>query len=614
MSTLALTPEAPVSNRTRKQQGLSSPPPRAPRARRMQWTPLASVAAALLVIIASFGVWYTSGNESTPPPPESRQVAGLAPGELLQVATPETSYACDFTQDMPIVSSSEELPIEGTYLVWQQGGDLTLRCDEEAEDVVLATGINQAGPVEHMPGIAVAYAMEEGSTDPAAGYSIYINVTNGELYETGSYQAEREFHQDSWGEYWSGNYLFVLDKDGFLVGLDTRTMTTFSVSELFGEGAPESFNLVHGSSEDGSLLAMAVAEPMTDGRAVLSALPGSEIGTEGDILLLNTETGETHWLVAPGENPLVQSIMPSPDGSMLRLQMSEGGDLQNRQSSIMIVSTDDGSLISQSAPVSDFGIETLWTDSGLVVQTHEDLILLPIDGTESRVLYSLDSATNIQGLLPTLDPNKVVITAIECDGECNIATAALSVVVLDVSTGETEVYSGQNIASMTWAETANLLLMTDPGVASPDTTIYTVIDPISGETVAEFDDIPGIGMVERQMPLIGAKSIGISADGQTLVVSIGMQYMIELKSDGTEHSARQLPTPDRWEEEGSGNPTTSIFLSPDGTQLSAMAQGDEAQTRFMLDLTDPDAEWVTVETIAPGGGGFILFVEGVPED
>ena len=56
MSTLALTPEAPVSNRTRKQQGLSSPP-RAGRARRMQWTPLASVAAALLVIIACYGVF-----------------------------------------------------------------------------------------------------------------------------------------------------------------------------------------------------------------------------------------------------------------------------------------------------------------------------------------------------------------------------------------------------------------------------------------------------------------------------------------------------------------------------------------------------------------------------
>ena len=48
--------------------------------------------------------------------------------------------------------------------------------------------------------------------------------------------------------------------------------------------------------------------------------------------------------------------------------------------------------------------------------------------------------------------------------------------------------------------------------------------------------------------------------------------------------------------------------------LSAMSQNDEAGSRFMLDLTDSDAHWVTVETIPSGGGGYILYAAGEPED
>lgn len=620
MSTLALAPERPVSNRTRRQQGSTSPPRMAAR-RRMQWTPMASVAAAVLVVLASVGIWTAATYESPNPPPEARQVAGIAPvpGEALQLATPAPKYACDFSQDMPILPADEQLPIDGTFLVWQEGGDLTLHCDEEPENIVLASGINQAGPVENIPGIATVFMLEEGATDLSTGYSVFINVTNGESFTTGNVTVDRGFFQQSWGDYRSGPFLFVHNEYGFLVILDTRSMSALPVGELFGEGAPQSFNLLGALSDDESTMALMLGnqEAANSGVHPMPAMRGTETSAEGDILLLDVNTGEISWLTLPiVETERLTGVHLSPDASMLAVTIApDTEDMMSAKARVMIVSTQDGTVLAESDTFASFDVEALWTDSGLVVQAAQDILLIPTNGSETSVLYSQEgSNSTVDGLKRTLDPNVLVVTSVLCEGECTLADSNVGVVTINLSSGETERYLGQNIAYLDWADTVNLLLMSDPSVVSPDTTTYTVVDPVSGETVAEFDDVPGIGMIDRQMPLIGAKSISVSADGQTRIVAIGMQYIFELKSDGTQHSARLLPVPDRWVEVGSSNPTTSVFLSPGGKSLSAMSQNDEARTRFMLDLTDPDAKWLTVETTTPGGGGYILFVEGVPED
>lgn len=623
MSTLAIAPEAPVSNRTRRQQSPASSR-RTPARRRMQWTPMASVAAAVLVVLASIGIYVAATYESpTPPPSAPRQVAGIAPvpGETLQLATPEEMYACDFAEDMPIISATEQLPIEGTYLVWQTGGDLILRCDEEPEDIVIASGINQAGPVENIPGMVTVYQLEEGSTDFADGTSTYINVSTGQSFTTSNvYNENPGFTQFSFGEHQAGPFLFVNDEDGFLVVLDTRTMTSTPIGELFGEGSPKSFNLIAAMSEDESKLAIMLGDQdaANSGASSMPALRASDTGAEGDILLLNTHSGETSWHTLPTvEAEVITGISLSPDASRIAVTVAPQGDASRMTTDarIMMVDTEDGSVVTETRSFKAFDLVSIWTDRGLVLQAGKEILLIPANGDELSVLYAQeDSATTISRMMPTLDPNVIVAQSVYCEGECRLAEANVGVVSINVETGESERYLGQNVAVMTWAEKANLLLMVDPSVVAPDTTTYTVIDPVSGEVVAEFDGIPGIGLVERQMPLIGAKSIGISADGQTLVVSIGMKYMIELKSDGTEHSARLLPVPERWSAADSGNPTASIFLSPDGTTLSAMSQNDEARTRYLLDLADPLSEWITIESNSAENGGYILFVEGMPGD
>ena len=620
MSTLAIAPEAPVSNRTKRQQALASPPRRL-RPKRLQWTPMASIAAAVLVVLASVGIWRINTLPSDSLPPLAPQVAGIVSGDdiSLQVATPAPKYACDFSQDIPIIPDVNEIPIDGTVLyISNRGshsetptGDLMLRCEGEPEDVVIASDVESVGPAEGMPGIVATYSPDDSM--PETPTLTYINITTGDSFAAGSSNT----HQATWDTYFSGSYLFVHDKDGLLVALDTRTMTATTIVELFGEGIPESFKLLHGSSRDKSTLALAVAEPLTDGGMDLSALRAVDTGAEGDILLLNSDTQEMSWLTIPGNDALIQDLIPSPDGSMIAVVLGNG-DGTSSQSSVMVLSTADGEMLAESETFEGFDLKTIWSEAGLVIQAYSDLLLLPLDGKDTTVLYSVEGTNTLHGLKPTMNPNVVVVNSTICSGECNLADPETDagVTSINVETGETIRFEGVNAAYLDWGSAITLLLMVDPTTTYPDPATYSAIDPVSGDIVAEFTDVPGIALVPRQRPIIGAQSISTSESGNVTVVSIGLTNMFELRSDGTTHSARMLPTPGNWDFGDSGWDLTGVVaVSPQGTTLFSAGQEDEGRNRYILDLTNSNAEWITVEnTVVSSDRGFIQFVEGIPED
>lgn len=586
---------------------------------------MASIAAAMLVVLASVGIWRINTMPNDSLPPLAPQVAGIVSGDdiAMQVATPAPKYACDFSQDIPIIPDVNEIPIDGTVLyIDNRGdhsenptGDLMLRCEGEPEDVVLASDVKSVGPAEGMPGIVATYAPGDGESTTLT----YINITTGDSFVAGSSNADHGFAQSTWDTYFSGSYLFVNDKDGLLVALDTRTMTASTIVELFGEGIPESFNLIHGSSKDNSLLALAVAvaEPLTDGTMALSTPHAGDTGAEGDILLLDSETQETNWLTIPGDDAYIQALIPSPDGSMVAVVLGNG-DATSSQASVILFSNVDGEVLAESDTFESPNVETLWSDSGLVIQSRSDLLLLPSDGSDTVILYSMEGSDTLHGLKPTMDPNVVVVISTICSGECSLTDPETDagVTSINVATGETIRFEGVNAAYLDWGSAITLLLMVDPTITYPDPATYTAIDPVSGDVVAEFTDVPGIALVPRQRPIIGAQSISTSESGIVTVVSIGLTNMFELRSDGTTHSSRRLPAPGNWDFGDSGWDLTGVVaVSPQGTKLFSAGQEDEGRFRYILDLTDPNAEWITIEnTVVSSDRGFIQFVEGVPEE
>lgn len=621
MSTLALTPEAPVSNRTRRNRAPSAP---SFTPKRLRWTPMASAAAAMLVVLASFGIWTATTQNPSTPPPAPRQVAGIAPvpGETLQLATPASKYACDFSQDMPIIPDVNEIPIEGTLLyISNRGshsenptGDLMLRCEGEPEDIVLAQDVLGASPLESVPGVIVIH--NEAVVESSLSSTQYLNITTGESFVAG--QPDPDAMQQTWNESAASPIIIVNDETGKLVVLDTRSMVATPVESLFGPIVPASFMLMHNVSADGETIALALAGQNEDQDFRTLVIGADELGTDGDILLLDTETGDQNWLTIPRDGVGIEHIWLSPDGEKLAAALAGPGSSPGSEYTVTVIATRDGSVLANSEPFTSFDLRTLWMNEGLLIQAGSDLVMLPANGEEQSILYSSESGEPVFGLKPTMDPNVVVVNSTICTGECSLADPETDagVTSINVSTGETKRFEGVNAAYLDWGPAITLLFMVDPTITYPNPATYTAIDPVSGDVVAEFTDVPGIALVPRQRPIIGAQSISTSESGNVTVVSIGLTNMFELRSDGTSHFARKLPAPGNWAFGGSGWDLTGVVaVAPQGDLLFSAGQEDEGRNRYVLDLTDPNAEWTTIEnTVVSSDRGFVSFVHGIPED
>lgn len=589
-----------------------SSPPGSRRGKRMSWSPLASAAAALLIIVASFGTWYLRDGGSNPPP-DFNQHAAIAPvsGERLHLQTPASRFACDFSQDMPILSSNGDEPIGGTFLYYEPGGDLMLHCDAEPEDVVLASGVINAGPLYGVPGMVSVSIAQEGTTDEF-DHSEYLNVLTGQTFVTDKPNSDYGFMQWPMDINARGRFEIIQNADGKLVALDTTTMSPLLIEDLFGENAPESFYLRASSSNDGSILAMVLLNPISGNDPWNIAMRAADIGTPGDILLLDANTGETSWLTLPDPDAAILQLNLSPDGSTLAVFLADPDNTTTPDSYVETINTANGSVIAQTGYFVPFNWQVAWTDAGLVVQADNELWLMPADGGDVETIYAFASeGTGLTGLNNTLDPNTVTVQSVDCDEECRLRESDVGVTVVNAATGESTRFMGQDVAYMSWVDTTSLMVMMDPAIPFPDPATATVIDPLTGETVTVFEGVPGIGIASpNAMPSMGMHSADVSANGQVRIVGISVQSIIELRSDGTTSSARMLPVPGRWADFPDSFGRTVLFVSPDGNTLSLSVDGDEGQARFLLDLSDPEAEWVSVSS----GSGSIFFVTGVPED
>jgi len=57
----------------------------------------------------------------------------------------------------------------------------------------------------------------------------------------------------------------------------------------------------------------------------------------------------------------------------------------------------------------------------------------------------------------------------------------------------------------------------------------------------------------------------------------------------------------------------TLNMSPDGSWLMLTAADDPSNTRWMLKLDNPDAQWIEVPNSAERDPGYISFLPGVPE-
>lgn len=588
MSTLALTPEAPVSNRTRRQQGLSSPS-RAARPRRMQWTPLASVAAALLVIVASFGVWQI--NQPPSEPPLAPQMAAITSGDDVAqvVATPDATAVVDESgnRSIPIVQHVDEQPMDGPVIWLTNAGDVMY--DDGTEVTTIATEVTSVQP--GMPNIIRLSSEGEETTDregnPVTPNTLtYYNLLTGEtLVDDGSFSSYLG-SPDGYGPLDVGT---IADAPREWSIVNFETMQSESIAELTGGQFRSSDSITVNIAANHSAVAIGTSQYESEGSAVLM----QQSGLPGEVAVIPADLSGATWVAVPDTMPTVNNISLSPDGTALAFISNPFG-VEGSTTTISVVDVQSGEEIVRTEPMPrTHGAFFQWIedDTAFIVVNGTTIERHTLDGSDPTVLLEAEGSLMLMPRIGVTDVLHVMVTS----ADITISTPEPSTtqfLIINTATGETISIDGEPWFMGT-SSPVQYSTSLAPVAVSQDGLTATLVHPITGEEypdlVADVDDPMSRPDFESEEG-VGYYSLETVRYTQAAPISIvqladGNIAIFTTTQDSFE--ARLVDVP----EELSGQ---QLYLSPDGRHLIAgnswsMGEGD---TMWVLDLSEETNEWM----------------------
>ena len=312
---LGMSAEKPISNRTKRQL---APPPAAPTRRspkRWQWTPMASIAAAVLVMLTSAGMWWrlTTTPVEHHDAPYAPNLALLAGGDSTPVATQiaENSYCADMTENIPVaVVDMDDLPQTTGSLdvvVWMDGTTVMARCTDGTQ-IVLAEGAEDVY-ASNYPQI-----VEYGFRDGSIYIRVYHNLMNGRTIAD-NWSLRTSLNTGEFGSSLANPLQVVISTQDqmqwSLANFDTMEEST--LTDLAGLRIYSGQSITATSSEDGSTMAIAVSMYESEGSSTLLHVPGAP----GDVVVISADFQQVYWLSIPEGMTQVNNISLSGDGSLL---------------------------------------------------------------------------------------------------------------------------------------------------------------------------------------------------------------------------------------------------------------------------------------------------------
>jgi len=590
-----------------------------------RWAPVANATLALLILLAGFGIWrvYDGLNGSGPADPE-----GTTPGVAMQLATPEPTElpaiqappvatpapitACDFSADIPIFPDGDASPIDATALLLTTGGELVLSCPEEPEPVVLASGIDQAGP-GGWPG--VVHTSTGGATAGDLRQS-YVNIVTGESVPVGFREDAQTFGPND-----------LLDSPWLVAPsaadpaqwevTDLRTMDSRMLTELMGAPWPDDTNMLISESEPGGTIAIA---PFTPYQADLDEDPGGAIVQDGvlpgDVLIIDGTLNGARWITLPDDLPY-REMMLSPDGAHLALRGDVGDWSHAPETVYSVVTTADGNMVGRSEPagITDHTLGMTWAQAGNALVFLQDSSLVSIatdsDGVP-ETLFEVDDG--LGALRTTYDPDVVTVLRVQAE-EVATETPGLvqpRVYSVNTMTGEAMEFDGVAVRdSYGYAQPpSRFLVLSDGYLETTEPVGYRVIDAVTGVEYGRLADVTVAELFGRAG--LGRSSFALSDDGDTEIIGFGSSqlYLARWADDTAE--IRQIASPPGMAEAGNG--TVNLHLSPEGSMLSLTLEGDESRTRWLLSLNGEADDWIEVPSTVPGEGpDSIFFVPGTDD-
>lgn len=628
------TPSAPNRPTAQPVRGGTRPAARPP-ANRPFWTGFANATLAVVLLLAVFGVWRVYDRSQDSPPPTEPQALAFQPDEtpdatqsgasptqaapgdipptvenplnptVEPAAIAESAFTCDFSSDMPIFQQVDVSPVPGTALLVTTSGDLVLTCPEEPNPVVLLNDVGQAWPLE-WPGIVRTVGLNDEGLVPAT----YVNILTGDqvtLAPTAPNESSTTAPNDGRAPW------VVMPVSGGVSGevtlLDLRTLESSGLSAFFPPNTyPPSLASMSSTNSSG-VLAVALRTPNSmEGNGALYA----EVGWPGAVLIANGSLDDTHWIDVPDDLTDIQEMVLSPDGDLLALRSTvatmEPGVVPTTIYSV--IRTDTGKEVGRTEEVHRYTPEMRWAADGDAMVFIDDTGVSVMDTRTGNVGRLLESSDDLQSLRSTVDAYTVLVTRVQAE---EVATETPDLVrpqtfSINLQTGAVVTIEGVDVSLVTqpWTLPTQLLVMADryPVGAGPFT--FRVVNAMTGEDVGVLEDVEYSQMTPDGWPRFGPDMVVATPDGMTEVIGFGGQhiYLLQLTVDGA--VITHLPAPG-----GDANTMVNLVLSPDGRWLSATREGDEARTRFLFDLTTPEADWIEVPSTVPGSGpATIFFVMG----
>lgn len=595
MSTLALTPEAPVSNRTRKQQGLSSPPPRSARPKRMQWTPLASIAAAVLVIVASFGVWHI--NQTPTEPPLAPQMAGITSGDdvALSAATPEATAVEDETgtRSIPIVQMVDEQPMDGPVIWLTNSGDVMY--DDGTEVTTIATDVLSV--MAGMPNVIQLVSEGDESTDKAGNatgswVTTYYNLLTGEtLIDDGTFSS-RLGNPNMYGPL---TVLTIADAPNEWSVVNFETMESISISELTGGQFPSSESITAIVNEDHSAIAIATSQYESEGSATLLR----QSGLPGEVAVIPADLSGVSWVAVPEDMPQVGNISLSPDGKSLAL-ISAPFNQEGASTTISVIDVVSGDELVRTEPMTYKPNSFFqWVEGGdaFIAVNGAAIQRYTLEGSEPTVLLETEGSIT---LMPRMEVDNVVHVETRIgEGE----TATIQFLIINTATGETITMDGEPwfLGLSGGPEQFNIPLAPVP-VKQEDGS-RKLVHPVSGEEFGSLAENDAGTPVASDIMILEATRLPVASAAQAPVSVIRVSdrtiQVFTTTENGFDVEEFELP---------GDNDVTKLYLSQDGRYLIAgSVPGGVVETDSgwaILDLNNPDAGWSQ-----DGEGQMLTFVE-----
>lgn len=599
MSTLALTPEAPVSNRTKRQQGHYSPP-RAPKPRRMQWTPLASIAAAALVIIASFGVWFTSGNDSAPPP-EPRQVAGIVPtGDIAQApATPEATAVVDESgnRSIPIIQHVDEQPMDGPVIWLTNAGDVMY--DDGTEITTIATEVQAV--MAGSPNIIQLVTVGEETTDregnPVTPQVLnYYNVLTGESFvDDGSFSSYLG-SPDSFGAL---QVLTIADAPHQWSVVNFETMQTESIADLTGGQFRSSESITVNTAPDHSAIAIGTSQYESEGSAILM----HQSGLPGEVAVIPADLNGVTWVKVPDDMPTVNNISLSPGGMALALISNPFHD-EGASTVISIIDVESGEEIVRTEPFEKTRMAFFqWVEDGeaFIAVNGATIERYALDGSEPTVLLEADGSLMLMPRMDIPDVLHVMVTSSDLT-TAKADPASTQFVILNTASGETTTVEGEPIFRGLSSPVQFITTLAPVPVKQEDGS-RTLVHPVTGEVFGQLEQHDSGTPVASDANVLEVPRTPVTSAAQAPVSVVRASdrtiQVFNTTTEGFDVDEIDLP---------GDIDISKLYLSPDGRYLIAgdspgrVVESDSGWA--ILDLNNPDSGWKQ-----SNGGQMLTFVE-----